>query len=86
MAVAIPIIVILLIAVVTVIVLAAVTASRMVVAVVVVAILLIMLPGYRLFFLVSVLIGLVIWRGLALWYQLHPIKDEDVSNKRPLGL
>jgi hypothetical protein len=56
------------------------------VAAAVVAILLIFLPGYRLFFLVSVLIGLVIAGGLALWHRTHPIKDVDVHNKRPLGL
>jgi len=56
------------------------------VAVAVVAILLITLPAYRLFFLISVLIGLVIAGGLTLWHRLHPIKEEDVHNKRPLGL
>jgi hypothetical protein len=56
------------------------------VAAAVVAILLIALPGYRLFFLVSVLIGLVIAGGLALWHRTHPIKEVDVQNKRPLGL
>ncbi len=56
------------------------------VAIAVVVILLITLPAYRLFFLISVLIGLVIAGGLALWHKLRPIKDEDVENKRPLGL
>lgn len=56
------------------------------VAIAVVVILLIALPAYRLFFLISVLIGLVIAGGLTLWHRLHPIKDEDVENKRPLGL
>ena len=55
-------------------------------ALAVVAILLITLPTYRLFFLISLLIGVVIAGGLALWHQLHPIKDTDVENKRPLGL
>jgi hypothetical protein len=52
----------------------------------VVAILLIALPAYRLFFVISVLIGLVIAGGLTLWYKLHPIKEQDVHPKRPLGL
>jgi hypothetical protein len=52
----------------------------------VVAVLLIMLPAYRWFFLISVLIGLVIAGGLALWHRLHPIKEQDVEPKRPLGL
>jgi len=56
------------------------------VAIAVVAILLIALPAYRLFFLISVLIGLVIAGGLALWHKLHPLKEEDIENKRPLGL
>jgi len=60
--------------------------AALVAAVAVVVILLISLPAYRLFFLISVLIGLVIAGGLTLWHRLHPIKDVDVNNKRPLGL
>jgi xanthine/uracil permease len=60
--------------------------AGLIVAIVVVAILLIALPAYRLFFLISVLIGLVIAGGLALWHRLHPIEEHDVENKRPLGL
>jgi len=52
----------------------------------VVAILLMALPAYRWFFLISFLIGLVIAGGLALWHKLHPIKEQDVHPKRPLGL
>jgi MFS family permease len=52
----------------------------------VVTILLIALPGYRWFFLISVLIGLVIAGGLTLWHRLHPIEEQDVEPKRPLGL
>jgi hypothetical protein len=60
--------------------------TGLIVAIAVVAILLIALPAYRLFFLISVLIGLVIAGGLTLWYKLHPLKEEDVEPKRPLGL
>ena len=60
--------------------------AGLVVAIVVVAILLIALPAYRLFFVISVLIGLVIAGALTLWYKLHPIKEQDVHPKRPLGL
>jgi len=60
--------------------------AGLIVAAAVVAILLIALPAYRLFFLISVLIGLVIAGGLALWHRLHPIEEEDVEPKRPLGL
>lgn len=60
--------------------------AGLIVAVAVVAVLLIMLPAYRLFFLISVLIGLVIAGALTLWYRLHPVKEQDVETKRPLGL
>jgi len=60
--------------------------AALIVALVVVAVLLIGLPAYRWFFLISMLIGIVIAGGLTLWHRLHPIKDEDVENKRPLGL
>ena len=60
--------------------------AGLIVAILVVAILLIALPAYRWFFLISVLIGLVIAGGLALWHKLHPIEEEDVEPKRPLGL
>jgi hypothetical protein len=55
-------------------------------AIAVVAILLITLPAYRLFFLISVAIALVIVGVLRLWYRYHPIKETEVENKRPLGL
>ena len=60
--------------------------AGMVVAITVIAILLITLPAYRWFFLISVLIGVVIAGGLTLWHRLHPIKEAEVHNKRPLGL
>jgi MFS family permease len=60
--------------------------AGLIIAVVVVAILLIAFPAYRWFFLISVLIGLVIAGGLALWHRLHPLKEKDVHPKRPLGL
>jgi uncharacterized membrane protein YesL len=60
--------------------------TGLLVAVVVVALLLIEFPAYRLFFGISVLIGLVIAGGLTWWYRTHPIKDVEVENKRPLGL
>ena len=60
--------------------------TGLIVAIAVVAILLIALPAYRLFFLISVLIGIVIAGGLTLWHKFHPLKEEDIENKRPLGL
>ena len=56
------------------------------VALAVVVIVLIAFPPYRVFFLISVLIGIVIAGGLALWHKWRPIKDDEVENKRPLGL
>ena len=60
--------------------------TGLLVAVVVVVLLLVEFPAYRLFFGVSVLIGLVIAGGLTWWYRTHPIKDVEVENKKPLGL
>ena len=60
--------------------------AGLVVALAVVAILLIALPAYRWFFLISVVIGLLIAGGLAWWHKMHPIEEEDVETKRPLGL
>jgi len=60
--------------------------AGLIIAVVLVAILLFAFPAYRWFFLISVLIGLVIAGGLMLWHRLHPIKEQDVESKRPLGL
>jgi hypothetical protein len=60
--------------------------TGLVIAVSVVILLLVEFPAYRVFFGISVLIGLVIAGALTLWYRLHPIKDVEVENKRPLGL
>jgi uncharacterized membrane protein YesL len=60
--------------------------TGLVIALAVVVLLLIEFPAYRLFFGISVLIGLVIAGGLSLWHRLHPIEDVEVENKRPLGL
>ena len=60
--------------------------AGLIIAFVVVAILLIAFPAYGWFFLISVLIGLVIAGGLALWHRMHPIEEQDVEPKRPLGL
>jgi energy-coupling factor transporter transmembrane protein EcfT len=61
--------------------------TGLIAAIAVVAVLLIGLPAYRLFFVVSVLLGLAIFGLLQLWYKYKPVKDEDVhDDKRPLGL
>ena len=59
----------------------------LVLAVAVVGILLIWLPAYRLFFGVSVLIGIGVAAILFLWHKYRPLKEEDVHHpKKPLGL
>jgi len=55
-------------------------------AAVIVAVTLIRLPAYRLFFVISVGIGIVIAGGIHLWHKLFPVREEDAENKRPLGL
>lgn len=44
------------------------------------------LPAYRWFLLISIGIGAAVAGGLYLWHKLRPVKDNDVENKRPLGL
>jgi len=61
-------------------------ATGLIVAVGVVVILLIVLPAYRWFFLISLVIGLVVAGVLFLWHKLRPIQEKDIENKRPLGL
>jgi MFS family permease len=61
-------------------------ATGLIVSVSVVGILLVSFPAYRWFFLISLGIGLVVAGILFLWHRLRPIREEDVHNKRPLGL
>ncbi len=60
--------------------------AGLLVSIAVVAILLVALPAYRLFFLISVLIGLAIAAGLGLWHKYRPIQEPEGENKRPRGL
>jgi hypothetical protein len=60
--------------------------AALVTAVVIVAITFIWLPAYRIFFAISVGIGIVVTGGLFLWHKFRPVREEDVNNKRPLGL
>jgi hypothetical protein len=60
--------------------------TGLVVAVAVIAILLIAFPAYRLFFAVSVAIGVIVAGALFIWHKVRPIREEDVENKKPLGL
>jgi hypothetical protein len=47
---------------------------------------LIAFPAYRIFFAISVGIGIIVAGILYLRNKYRPIRDEDVNNKRPLGL
>jgi hypothetical protein len=47
---------------------------------------LVALPAYRVFFAVSLGLGLVIAGLLYLRNKYFPVSDKDVENKRPLGL
>ena len=56
------------------------------IAIAVVTILLVWFPAYRWFFLISLGIGIVVAVVLYLWRKYVPLKEDDVENKRPLGL
>ena len=61
------------------------TAALAVAAVIVMATL-IWLPAYRLFFAISLVAAVLVAGGLHIWHKFHPVRNEDVENKRPLGL
>ena len=44
------------------------------------------LPAYRWFLFISVGIGAGVAAALYFWHKLRPVKEDDVENKRPLGL
>ncbi len=58
----------------------------LIVAVALVVAVLVFFPAYRLFFGMSVGIGLIVAAILHLWNKYRPLKEEDIENKRPLGL
>jgi hypothetical protein len=60
--------------------------TGLIVAVCVVAGVSIAFPVYRWFFLISIAIGVVAAGILYLWHRFRPLKEEDLENKRPLGL
>ena len=55
-------------------------------AAIIVAVTLIWLPAYRLFLGISLGIGVIIAGGLYLWHKFRPIREQEINNKRPLGL
>ena len=60
--------------------------TALVTVAVIVAGTLIWMPAYRWFFAISVGFGLVVAGALYLWHRFRPVREEDVQNKRPLGL
>ena len=60
--------------------------AALVTAALIVAVTLIWLPAYRLFFAISVGFGVVVAGALYLWHRFRPVREEDIENKRPLGL
>jgi hypothetical protein len=60
--------------------------AALITAIVIVVATLIWLPAYRWFFALSLGIGLVVAGGLYLWHRFRPVREEDIHNKRPLGL
>ena len=61
------------------------TTGLIVAALIIVAVL-IGFPAYRVFFAISVGIGVIVAAILSLRNKYRPITDKDVENKRPLGL
>ena len=60
--------------------------AAFVTAVVLVIVAMVWLPAYRLFFAISIGIGVLVAGGLYFWHRFRPVREEDVINKRPLGL
>ncbi len=60
--------------------------ASLIIAVGVVAAVLIGLPAYRIFFAISVGIGVLFAGVIYLWHKYRPLKEEEINNKRPLGL
>jgi hypothetical protein len=60
--------------------------AGLIIAAVVVVLLFVGLPAYRLLFVASVVVGIIVAAILFLWNKYHPVKEADVNSKRPLGL
>jgi apolipoprotein N-acyltransferase len=61
------------------------TTGLLVTAIIMIAVL-IAFPAYRVFFAISVALGILVAAVLYLRNKYRPITDKDVENKRPLGL
>lgn len=64
------------------------TPATPVIVLIVIIALLLAFPAYRLFFLASVGIGLLVAGILFFWHRFKPVREEDIDidHKRPLGL
>lgn len=60
--------------------------TGLLIAAAIVVVVLIAFPAYRVFFGISVGIGVIVAGLLYLRNKYRPITDKDVENKRPLGL
>jgi len=60
--------------------------TGLIIAALIVIVVLIAFPAYRVFFAISVGIGVIVALILYLRNKYRPITDKDVENKRPLGL
>jgi hypothetical protein len=60
--------------------------TGLIIAAVIVAAVLISFPAYRVFFAISVGIGVIVAGLLYLRNKYRPITDKDIENKKPLGL
>jgi len=56
------------------------------VVLVTIVVLVVLFPAYRWFLLISIGIGVIVAVILYFWNRLHPVKEQDVDHKRPLGL
>lgn len=60
--------------------------TGLIIAAAIIGAVLIAFPAYRVFFGISVGIGVIVAGLLYLRNKYRPITDKDVENKRPLGL
>jgi hypothetical protein len=60
--------------------------AALLVAAAIVAATAIWLPAYRWFLFISIGIGCAVAGVLYLWHRVRPVRDDDIENKRPLGL
>ena len=60
--------------------------TGLIVAAAIIAAVLVSFPAYRVFFAISLGIGVVFAALIYLRNKYRPITDKDVENKRPLGL